>query len=57
MDAKCSEPRDKVYGFLGLANDYLDDSFEVDYSKSLFKIYEDVIKFYCQTRSLQTGNF
>jgi hypothetical protein len=44
-DSLCEEPRDKVYGFVGIAHDCQDDSLPVDYSKSLFELYEDVIRF------------
>ncbi|TVY80478.1 Heterokaryon incompatibility protein 6 OR allele [Lachnellula suecica] len=41
----CSEPRDKVYGFLGVAHDCQDGSLSIDYSKTLFELYEEVIRF------------
>ena len=44
-DSLCEEPRDKVYGFVGIANDCQDNSLPVDYSKSLFELYEDVVRF------------
>lgn len=45
QDSLCEEPRDKIYGFIGIAHDCQDDSLPVDYSKSLFELYEDVIRF------------
>jgi hypothetical protein len=45
QDSLCEEPRDKIYGFVGIAHDCQDDSLPVDYSKSLFELYEDVIRF------------
>jgi hypothetical protein len=50
--ALCKDPRDKIYGFLGLAVD-VHDRFPIDYSKSLFEVFTDTI-FYQhsdQTRS------
>jgi hypothetical protein len=40
----CADPRDKIYGLLGLAEDTR-RSLSVDYSKSLFDIYKDVVRF------------
>ena len=39
--SQCSDPRDKIYGLVGLAND--STSLRIDYSKSFFQIYKDVI--------------
>jgi hypothetical protein len=39
-DSQCTELRDKIYGFLGLAHDCQDDQITVDYSKSLFDLYK-----------------
>ena len=41
----CLDPRDKVYGLLGLADDCREGSLTADYSKSLFDVYEDVVRF------------
>jgi hypothetical protein len=38
----CFEVRDKVYGLIGLAKDAVD--FQIDYSRSLFDIFVDVIE-------------
>jgi hypothetical protein len=43
-DSLCEEPRDKVYGYVSIAHDSQDGSFPIDYSKSLFELYEDVIR-------------
>jgi hypothetical protein len=43
QNSLCEEPRDKIYGFVGIAHDCQDASLPVDYSKSLFEVYEDVI--------------
>jgi Heterokaryon incompatibility protein (HET) len=45
-DAQCEEPRDKIYGFLGLAHGYQEGRLEVDYSKSLFDLYVDLMTFH-----------
>lgn len=50
--AKCHEPRDKIYRFLGLAHDCEDGSIEANYSKSLFDVYLDVINFFNRQRPL-----
>jgi hypothetical protein len=41
----CQEPRDKIYGFLGLAHDCQNGSLNVDYSKPLLDLYMEVIAF------------
>lgn len=40
----CAVVHDKVYAFLGLANDHFGE-INVNYSKSVFELYQDVIKF------------
>lgn len=42
-EAKCSEPRDKVYGLVGLATDAT--GFTMDYSKSLYDVWKDTMVF------------
>lgn len=37
--AQCSDPRDKVYAFLGLIEGILTEDMEADYSKSLRQLY------------------
>lgn len=54
--AECKESRDKIYGFLGLAHDCEDDFLVADYTKPLFALYKDVIRFFCQRRLLQNGS-
>jgi hypothetical protein len=52
--SKCADPRDKVYGLLGLANDCGEDELVVDYSKTVYEVYRDVIAFHSsRTRSRQ----
>ena len=41
----CADPRDKVYAVLGLATDCQNGELEIDYSKSLFEVYADVMNF------------
>lgn len=50
QESSCSDPRDKIYGLLGLALDCRNDEISVDYSKSLFEVYKDVIDFYSKSR-------
>lgn len=40
----CKEPRDHIYGFVGLAID-CEDRFPIDYNKSLFEVWKDTIMF------------
>lgn len=42
-EAKCSEPRDKVYGLVGLASDAAE--FPMDYNKSLYEVWKDTMVF------------
>jgi hypothetical protein len=44
-DALCELPHDKIYGFVSIAHDCEDGSFPVDYSKTLWNLYEDFIRF------------
>ncbi|KAH8591242.1 hypothetical protein B0O99DRAFT_519834 [Bisporella sp. PMI_857] len=44
QDSLCQEPRDHVYGFVGLAVDY-QEGFPMDYGKSLYDLWIDVISF------------
>lgn len=44
QNALCKEPRDHVYGFVGLATDCV-DGFPLDYQKSLFEVWKDTIMF------------
>lgn len=42
----CFDPRDKVYGLLGLANDCELDTVAADYNKSTAEVFEDMVVFY-----------
>ena len=48
--AECEEPRDKIYGLLGLAHDCR--SIPADYSRPLFDLYSDILAHFCQTQKL-----
>ena len=43
QDSFCTEPRDKIYAFVGMANDISPSSIPTSYEKSLFEVYQDVI--------------
>jgi hypothetical protein len=43
-DSLCKEPRDHIYGFVGLATDCV-DGFPMGYEKSLYEVWKDVIRF------------
>lgn len=45
-NAFCQDPRDKIYGFLGMASDHVDQTIPVDYRKSLPEVYGDVVRFF-----------
>jgi len=57
----CHDPRDKVYGLVGLAHDYQDtgddtsDILKVDYSRSLFEVYSDTIESYQASKRSRRG--
>jgi len=41
--AKCLDPRDKIYGLVGLASDAA--GFPIDYEKSLYEVWKDTMEF------------
>ncbi|KAH7378538.1 hypothetical protein BKA64DRAFT_728220 [Cadophora sp. MPI-SDFR-AT-0126] len=43
-DSLCKDPRDHIYGFVGLAID-CQEGFPVDYGKSLYEVWKDVVRF------------
>lgn len=51
-DSLCEEPRDKIYGFVGIAHDCQNGSLPVDYSKSLYELYQDMLRYKCNTARL-----
>jgi len=53
--AQCADPRDKIFGFLGLAHDCQDGIIVPDYKKPLFELWVDVITYFCRERVLQNG--
>lgn len=53
----CQDPRDKVYGLLGLASNVKDDDLRVNYSKSMFELFWDVVQYtYKQEDGKSRGN-
>jgi hypothetical protein len=54
QNSLCSDPRDKVYGLLGLADDdHQDGQLVADYSKTLFEVYAKVVHSYYTKRRRQ----
>ena len=51
----CQEPRDKVYRLLGLASNVDDGEVAVDYSKSLFELYVDILTHYRTSQGSETS--
>jgi hypothetical protein len=45
-NAFCQDPRDKIYGFLGMASDHIGQIILVDYKKPLPEVYYNVIRFF-----------
>jgi hypothetical protein len=43
-DAFCALPHDKVYAFIGLANDTIDNEIPVNYKKSESEVYHDIMR-------------
>jgi hypothetical protein len=41
----CVDPRDKIYDFLGLLTEDTQSDIVIDYSKSLWRVYIDVIHY------------
>ncbi|KAN0101554.1 Heterokaryon incompatibility protein (HET) domain containing protein [Hyaloscypha variabilis] len=46
----CTDPRDKVYALIGLAEDCQSGDIQPNYFKTLFQVYADVISFYSSSR-------
>lgn len=44
-DCFCAVPHDKIYSFIGMANDRFHGFMLVDYGRSLFDLYEDAVMF------------
>jgi hypothetical protein len=53
--AECQEPRDKIYGLLGLAYDCQDRIIKPDYTKSTFDLYTEVLQKFKQTHPVLKG--
>jgi hypothetical protein len=45
QDAKCTDPRDKIYGLVGLSTDCF-QRLPMDYRKTLWEVYKDVLTIY-----------
>lgn len=54
-DSKCSEPQDKIYGLLSLADNGFKDAITVNYSMTMFEVYVDVI-WACDAEKLLTSH-
>jgi hypothetical protein len=46
VECICTDPKDKIYALLGLLDDNQSKEISVDYSKSLFEVFSDVMRFY-----------
>jgi hypothetical protein len=46
QNALCKDPRDKIYGLLGLANDYKPGEIPVDYGMPIQDVYLETIRWY-----------
>jgi hypothetical protein len=55
QQAICKEPRDHVYGFVGLATDCV-EGFPLDYRKTLFEVWKDTLLFKNADRSVSQSD-
>lgn len=58
-DAFCTLPHDKVYAFIGLANDTVEDEIPINYQKSASEVYHDIMRHHfdsLQSESQQTSS-
>jgi hypothetical protein len=55
QQAICKEPRDHVYGFVGLATDCV-EGFPLDYRKTLFEVWKDTVLFKNADRSVSQSD-
>jgi hypothetical protein len=55
VECICTDPKDKIYGLLGLLDDNQSKEISVDYSKSLFEVFADVMRFYFHLSSYTPG--
>jgi hypothetical protein len=53
----CEDPRDKIYGLLGLATDIRIEDLDIDYSKPLYEVYKDAMRWYCNCHRGQQEGF
>ncbi|CZR65228.1 uncharacterized protein PAC_15128 [Phialocephala subalpina] len=58
-DAFCTLPHDKVYAFIGLANDTAENEIPINYQKSASEVYHDIMRHHfdsLQSESQQTSS-
>ncbi|KAK0122165.1 hypothetical protein ONS95_010425 [Cadophora gregata] len=53
-DAFCELPHDKIYAFIGLANDTYNKEVPVNYEKSVSEVYHDVMKHHFESLHFET---
>jgi hypothetical protein len=53
-DAFCELPHDKVYAFIGLANDTIDNEIPVNYQQSESEVYYDIMKHHFDSLHFET---
>ncbi|PMD66608.1 uncharacterized protein K444DRAFT_606922, partial [Hyaloscypha bicolor E] len=53
--AQCQDRRDKIFGFLGIANDCHDGSLQADYTKPMSEVFADVLCHFCRSGNLQSS--
>jgi hypothetical protein len=53
MYALCADPKDKIFGMLGLANQEVLDSIRVNYSQNLYQLYVAVMNFYIREENVE----
>jgi Heterokaryon incompatibility protein (HET) len=46
----CTDPRDKVYALIGLAEDCRNGQLQPNYFKTIFQVYADILYFYTSSR-------
>jgi len=55
--AQCIEPRDQVFGLLGMANDTTTNTLKVDYEVDLFELYRMLLEFHTHSPPYDQGEF
>ncbi|KAE8447991.1 hypothetical protein EG329_009914 [Mollisiaceae sp. DMI_Dod_QoI] len=49
QNSKCQEPRDKIFGFLGIAHDCYDGSLQADYTKPISEVFANVLRHFSRS--------